>query len=170
MTNVSTNPGIWAHPYGASATGLPFFPGQVRVDELESGSINHVIGIAIVDAENWDKFSWPANRSDGWNPLGLPNRIQEGQRFRIDPRIDIDRLSLNPIAAMVAKAGQKYGFVVWDKAGSLSLRFENPKSLTLVAQPDPYGALFNGVPNYAILNGIPWSAIEFLPINYGSPG
>jgi hypothetical protein len=170
MTNVSANPGIWAKPYGASATGLPFSPGQVTVDELRSGVINHVIGIALVDAENWDKWSWPADRSDGWNPAGAPNRIYEGQRFRIDPTINIDALGLGPIATMVAKAGQKYGFVVWDKAGSISLRFENPKSLTLAGQTDPYVALFNGVPNYALLYGIPWDKLRFLPVDYGEPG
>jgi len=167
MTNVSGNPGIWAATYGAAATGLPFAPGQVTVDELQSGVINHVIGIAVVDAEHWDKWSWPANRSDGWNPTGIANRIREGQRFRIDPTLDIDTLSIGPIAKMVAKAGQKYGFVVWDKAGSISLRFENPKSLTLVGQPDPYVTLFGGVPNYAILDGIPWDRLQFLPVDYG---
>jgi hypothetical protein len=170
MTNVSANPGIWAKPYGASATGLPFSPGQVTVDELRSGVINHVIGIALVDAENWDKWSWPADRSDGWNPAGAPNRIYEGQRFRIDPTINIDALNLGTVATMVAKAGQKYGFVVWDKAGSISLRFENPKSLTLTGQPDPYVALFNGVPNYALLYGIPWDKLQFFPVDYGEPG
>jgi hypothetical protein len=170
MTNVSANPGIWPAPYGASATGLPFAPGQVTVDELRSGVINHVIGIALVDAENWDKWSWPADRSDGWNPSGAPNRIFEGQRLRIDPTVNIDALNLGPIATMVAKAGQKYGFVVWDKAGSISLRFENPKSLTQAGQPDPYVALFNGVPNYALLYGIPWDKLQFLPVNYGEPG
>jgi hypothetical protein len=167
ITNVSGNPGIWTAPYGAAATGLPFAAGQVTVDELKSGTINHAIGIALVDTEHWDKWSWPANRSDGWNPNGLPNRIREGQRFRIDPTVNIDALNISPVAKVVAKAGQRYGFVVWDKAGSISLRFENPKSLTLVGQPDPYIALFNGVPNYAILDGIPWDRLQFLPINYG---
>ncbi|HEX4637620.1 MAG TPA: hypothetical protein VH189_15660 [Rhizomicrobium sp.] len=170
MANVAGNPGIWTKPYGAAATGLPFAPGQITVDELQSGTINHAIGIAIVDAENWDKWSWPANRSDGWNPTGLPNRIKEGQRFRIDPTINIDALNLSSVARMVAKAGQKYGFVVWDKAGSISLRFENPKSLTQVGQVDPYPVLFLGLPNYAVLNGIPWDKLQFLPADYGNPG
>jgi hypothetical protein len=170
MTNVSSNPGIWTKPYGAAATGLPFAPGQITADELRSGVINHVIGIAIVDAENWDKWSWPANRSDGWNSANVPNRIWEGQRFRIDPTVNIDALNLSRVGKMVAIAGQKYGFVVWDKAGSISLRFENPKSLTLVGQADPYPDLFGGMPNYAVLNGVPWDKLQFLPVNYGNPG
>jgi hypothetical protein len=169
MINVSSNPGIWDTRYGAAATGLPFAPGQVTVDELQSGEIRHAIGIALVDTEHWDKWSWPANRSDGWNSPPFPNRIYEGQRFRIDPTVNIDALNIGPVAKMVAKAGQKYGFVVWDKAGAISLRFENPKSLTLVGQTDPYAALFNGVPSYAILDGIPWNRLQFLPVNYGKP-
>jgi len=166
MTNVSSNPGIWTKPYGAAATGLPFAPGQVTPDELRSGVINHAIGIAVVDAEHWDKWSWPANRSDGWNPDAVPNRIREGQRFRIDPTVNIDALNLTSVAKMVAKAGQRYGFVVWDKAGSISLRFQNPKSFTQVGQSDPYVTLFNGVPNYALLDGIPWDKMQFLPVDY----
>ena len=170
MTNVSSNPGIWTKPYGAAATGLPFSPGQITADDLRNGAINHVIGIAVVDAEHWDKWSWPANRSDGWNPDNVPNRIREGQRFRIDPSVNVDTLNLTAVGRMVAIAGQKYGFVVWDKAGSISVRFENPKSFTLVGQPDPYQSLFNGVPNYALLNGIPWDKLQFLPVDYGNPG
>lgn len=169
MTGVSSNPGIWTKPYGAAATGLPFAPGQITADDIKNGVINHVIGIALVDVENWDKWSWPANRSDGWNPNNLPNRIREGQRFRIDPSVNIDALNLTSIARMVAKAGQTYGFVVWDKAGSISVRFENPKSFTQVGQPDPYVTQFNGVPNYALLDGIPWNKLQFLPVDYGNP-
>jgi len=29
---------------------------------------------------------------------------------------------------MIAKAAQKYGFVVWDEAGAITLRAENPKT------------------------------------------
>ena len=51
MPEVSKNPGIWAPRYGVAATGLPFAPGQVTLQELNSGVIRHVIGIALVDAE-----------------------------------------------------------------------------------------------------------------------
>lgn len=169
MQNVAENAGIWAARYGTAATGLPFSPGQITVDELRSGAIHHVIGIALVDAERAAIFSWPANRSDGYNPKNAPNRIPEGLRFRLDPNVDVDALKINPIAKIIAKAAQTYGFVVWDKAGAISLRFENPKAAVLLGQQNPYPALWNGTPSYKILAGIPWERLQFLPSDYGKP-
>jgi hypothetical protein len=169
MANVSKNDGIWPRRYGVAATGLAFAPGQITVQELRNGAIHHVMGIALVDAERSAVFSWPANRSDGYNPKHMPNRIPEGLRFRLDPRVNIDTLNLTPVGRIVARAAQIYGFVVWDKAGSISLRFENPKVYTVAGQPNPYPAIFHGVPRYAVLRGIPWDRLQFLPMDYGKP-
>jgi hypothetical protein len=73
------------------------------------------------------------------------------------------------VARTIARAAQKYGFVVWDKAGAISLRVQNPKSYTALGQADPYAALFNGTPNYALLDGFPWDRLQFLPKDYGKP-
>lgn len=169
LAGVSRSNGIWPQRYGVAATGLPFAPGQITAKELKDGSIRHVIGIALVDAEKSSIFSWPANRSDGYNPQNAPNRIPEGIRFRLDPTINVDTLNISPVAKTIAKAAQTYGFVVWDKAGSISLRFENPLAYTLVGQSDPYPAILNGAPTYAVLKGIPWDRLQFLPMNYGKP-
>jgi hypothetical protein len=59
---------------------------------LQRGEIKHVLGIALVDAEKWSIYSYPANRSDGYNPTDAPNRIPEGLRFRLDPTVDVDAL------------------------------------------------------------------------------
>jgi hypothetical protein len=167
MDGVSSNPGIWPRRYGVTATGLPFAPGQITVRELNSGAIHHVMGIALVDTERSALFSWPANRSDGYNPKNEPNRIPEGLRLRLDPSVNIDALKLHPVAKIIAKAAQTYGFVVWDKAGAISLRFENPKVYVIAGKPNPYTAIFNGTPAYAVLNGIPWDRLQFLPMDYG---
>ena len=169
MSGVSRNKGIWPQRYGVAATGLPFAAGQVTVQELKSGAIHHVIGIALVDAEKSSIFSWPANRSDGWNPQNVANRIPEGLRFRLDPTVNVDALNISPVAKIVAKAAQTYGFIVWDKAGSISLRFQNPLDFTLTGQPDPYPAILDGAAPYAVLNGIPWDRLQFLPVDYGKP-
>ena len=106
---------------------ITFMGGQIAVDELRHGVINNVIGIALVETEHSNIYSWPANRSDGYNPLHLPNRIPEGLRFRLDPSVDVGTLQIHPIAKIVAKAAQTYGFVVWDRAGAVRSRAENPK-------------------------------------------
>jgi hypothetical protein len=162
MPNVSSSSGIWRHPYGAAGTGLPFFAGQIQIQELQRGEINHVMGIALVRGLK-GRFSWPANRSDGRAATGIP----EGMRLRLDPSIDVDSLKLHPIARAIAKAAQTYGFVVWDMAGSVSLRAENPKPYTLQGKPNPYVKLFNGTPTYAVMNGFPWDRMQFMPENYG---
>lgn len=169
MRNVSRNPGIWQKPYGTTATGLPFLGGQITAEELQRGEIGHALGIALVDTEKWQIYSYPANRSDGYNPKNAPNRIPEGLRFRLDPTVNVDGLKMHPVGKMIAKAAQRYGFVVWDKAGGISLRAQNPKSYTKAGKPDPYPALFKGTPAYAILNGFPWERLQFLPMDFGKP-
>lgn len=167
MTNVSKGDGLWAYPYGTSATGLPFLGGQITAAELQAGEINHAIGIALVEPKAYPALSWPANRTDGFYTGA--NAIAEGQRFFLDKSVNVDALNIHPVAKTIARAAQKYGFVVWDKAGALSLRAENPKSYTSLGKADPYPALFNGTQQYAILDGFPWDKLRFLPMDYGKP-
>jgi hypothetical protein len=169
LQHASKSDGIFPSGYGTTATGLPFLGGQVTAEELKRGEIRHAIGISLVDVERFGILSWPANRSDGYNPNNAPNRIAEGQRFRLDPTVDVDALSMHPVGKVIAKAAQKYGFVVWDKAGSISLRAQNPKSYTALGNADPYPALFNGTADNALLDGFPWNRLQFLPMNYGKP-
>lgn len=169
MQNASKNNGVFPGHYGTTATSLPFLGGQITAAELQAGEIRHAIGISLVEVEHYTKFSWPANRSDGFNPKNLPNRIPEGIRFRLDPTIDVDSLQMSRAGKIIAKAAQKYGFVLWDKAGAISIRMQNSLSYTVLGQPDPYPSLFEGKPNYAVLDGFPWDRLQFLPMDYGKP-
>lgn len=168
MKNVSSSSGLWPHPYGTTATGLPFVGGQITAEELKRGEIRHVIGIALVDLETATIFSWPASRSDGTNPNKASNRIPAGTRFRLNPSINVDALKISPVAKIIAKAAQRYGFVVWDKAGALSLRAQNADAYTALGNSDPYPALYQGKPAYAVLDGFPWEELQFLPKDYGN--
>jgi hypothetical protein len=152
--------------YGTTATSLPFIGGQITAAELSAGVINHAMGISLVDAEKRTIFSWPAQRSDGVNPYNVRNRIPEGSRFRLDPAVNVDALPMTRAGKIIAKAAQKYGFIVWDRAGAISLRAQNTLSYTQVGQPNPYPALFNNTPSYSVLNGFPWHRLQFLPMNY----
>ncbi len=169
LERASKSDGIFPNKFGTTATSLPFIGGQITVAEMKSLQIDHVMGISLVDIEHFTSISWPATRSDGWNPDKSPNRIPEGLRFRLDPKVDVEALKMHPVGKAIARAAQKYGFVIWDKAGAISLRAENPKSYTLAGEPDPYPAIFNNTPSYAILNGMPWEKMQFLPMNYGKP-
>ncbi len=169
LQNASKSDGVFAGHYGTTATSLPFIGGQITAEELQRGEIRHAIGISLVDAEHFNIKSWPAHRSDGYNPKKLPNRIPEGLRFRLNPELDVDALKLHPVATTIAKAAQKYGFVIWDKAGAISLRAENPKSYAARGKIDPYPALFKGKSSAAVLDGFPWDQLQFMPMDYGKP-
>lgn len=169
MEHASRSDGVFPQHYGTTATSLPFIGGQITAEELQRGEIRHAIGISLVDAEHHAVKSWPAHRSDGYNPQRAANRIPEGLRLRLDPAVDVASLKLHPVAATIARAAQKYGFVVWDKAGAISMRLQNPKSWTARGLPDPYPALFHGRAKSAVMDGFPWDRLQFLPIDFGKP-
>ena len=164
IDHVSQSSGIFPGSYGTTATGLPFMGGQISIADLQSGTINHALGIAFVETRS-NTVSWPAQRTDAvTNDTTAP---AEGQRFRLDPTLNIDALNLNPVAKMVAVAAQKYGLVVWDKAGAVSIRAESPKSLTTQGKADPYPTIFGNNANWNALDNIPWNRLQALPYNYG---
>ncbi len=169
INDTAANIGIFANPYGTTATGIPFIGGEISAEELARGEINHAMGISVVDAAIWYEFSWPATRSDGYNPNNDPDRIPEGIRFRLDPSINVDTLGLPPAGRAIARAAQVYGFVVWDKAGSVSMRMYNPKSYVLAGRTDPYPALFSGMASWDVLKNFPWDKVQFMPNDYGKP-
>ena len=169
MTQVSRNDGIFPGHYGTTATSLPFIGGQITPEELRRGEIRHVIGLSLVEVEHFNIRSWPANRSDGWNPDKRPHRIPEGMRLRLDPAVDVESLPMGRAGKIIARAAQKYGFVVWDKSGAIALRAQNAYTYISQGQPDPYPALFEGKPDYAVLQGFPWDKLQFLPMNYRAP-
>jgi len=167
MQNAKSNVGVFPNRYGTTATSLPFLGGQITAEELQRGEIRHAIGFSLVEAEHFTNFSWPASRSDGWNPYKVANRIPEGMRFRLDPRVNVDALPMTRTGKIIAKAAQKYGFIVWDKSGALAIRAQNVVSYTAVGKPNPYPTLFEGKQNYEVLNGFPWDKLQFLPMHYG---
>lgn len=169
ITQASKSTGLNLLNYGTTATGLPFLGGQITAEELARGEIKHAIGISLVDLEAYWIYSYPALRSDGYNPDKVANRIAEGRRFRLDPTVNVDSLAMTKAGKTIAKAAQKYGFVVWDKAGSISIRAQNALSYKQLGKADPYPALYEYKTTSTVLNGFPWDKLQFLPMNYGKP-
>jgi hypothetical protein len=162
MDSVSSNPGYFTHAgatdnWGATATGLPLLGGLVTFADLQRGYINHALAMALVETQRAD-WTWPAQRTDG-NVFsqGIQTPIPEGMRFRLDPRLDIAKLNLPPIDAMLARAAQKYGIVVRDKAGAVVLYGQDP-----VGKANPWPAAFdNQYPNN-VLALFPWGHLQAL--------
>jgi hypothetical protein len=152
MTGVSTNPGYFDSPYGATATSLPLLGGLITIEELKRGEIDHAIAVAIPNTAA-ATYTWPAQRGDG--TTAGAGGIPEGTRFRIDPDLDLSKLHLSRTGLVIARAAQKYGIVVRDTSGCVAFYAEDP-----VASWNIYPWLFDwAYPNDA-LSEFPWSSLQ----------
>lgn len=192
---VSTSDGIFPSDTGGTATSLPLLGGIPRIEELQAGQINHVMGLDLGNVASGDLasnvipantpgatwgVSWPATRSDGQSTYNLA--IPEGLRFRLNPSLNVNTLDLTPLARAIAVAAQKYGFVVDDSGPQpgAGIRVGDPTTYTTAGLPNPYTSgpgvsgvgnkgLFDGVTQGLIMQNFPWNQLEALPFNYGEP-
>ena len=152
MTDVSGSPGYFDNPsdWGGSGTSLSLLGGLMMIDELKTGHIGHALAMAIPSAAR--NFVYPAQRSDGHD--ASPAAIPEGTRFRLSPKLNVAALHLPPITAMIARAAQRYGMIVRDQSGSVSLYAQDPTT----TGSNPYvghGGLFNDQPGWDLLKSSP---------------
>ena len=173
IEHYSKNPGIFANPLGATATGLPLGAFTIRISELQRGYIDHAINLVTVRTRA-GCFSWPATRDDGNTPgSDIPC---EGQRFRLDPSFDVNTL-YSPAARIIARAMQQYGLILTDKGGAVVTYAEDPRPyLAAHGGTDPYQPLMDpenrfppGTAKYLILGQIPIGQLQALPLSYGRP-
>ena len=165
IQSISSNPGAFASGTGATASGLPLLAGLIKLQDLQSGSIDHAIDVAVPAARE-STFSWPAQRTDGYQSFA--DDPAEGERFRFPASLDLDSLGLTPGELMIARAIQQYGMIVSDQSGAMSFQAEDPRPYESGGTSDPYQAYFSG-PQYSWLAGIPWQDLEAVAWNYGQP-
>lgn len=164
MSSASTSYGAFPFPYGGTASGISLLAGLITAEDLASGTIAHALAVGV-DNVAQGVYSWPANRCDGKSTLS--DAIPEGQRLRLDPAVDVDSLHLSPLGTMVARALQIYGCIVRDRTlGSVS--FYAQRLPRAAGQPDPYAKYYGGRAKYEQLDGIPWTELVALPIDYGA--
>lgn len=113
--------GSGAHVAGPSHSGgeFSYLAGLITPKDVSSGVIDHALRVAL--PTNSPAFVDPATRSDGTNPIGVP----EGTRIRLNPGLDLAPYHLTPFQAMVAKALQTYGAFDADNADSFALYAES---------------------------------------------
>jgi hypothetical protein len=99
----------------------------VRFDEVQEGSIDHVLKIAI-GPEAADRAVFPMTGSDGDYLGDDPAVPPQGLRLRINPSIDLEELRLHPEALVIAKALQTYGMYIGDSGGVTALKLEDTVS------------------------------------------
>jgi hypothetical protein len=167
IDHVSTSAGYFLNGFGASASGLAVAGGAITIADVKSGSINHALELQITAPAMWNKISWPAQRSDGSNASA--GAIPEGTRLRLNPTINVDSLPLTPIAKMIAKAAQTYGFIVTDMAGAVSVVAESGVPYAGTTGVNPWTALLGSTPSYKIMQNFPWGSLQAMPQDYGKP-
>ncbi len=164
ITNVSTNPGYYTNPpqWGASATSLPMLGGLIRPTELAAGHIDHALALAIPHARA-QYFTSPAQRTDGntYSSTAIP----EGQRFRLDPNLNLNSIPMAPLVKMIAQAAQKYGIIIRDQAGAVTFYAEDTDA---EGQPNPYygpNGYFQNQYINNLLKNFPWTHLQALQNN-----
>ncbi len=170
MTGVQRSPGYYHHAvspdglteqpwWGATATGLPLVGGLITLRDLRGSRIDHALAIGLPEVES-GLHAFPAQRSDGKSTV--PTSIPEGARFRLDPELRVASLGLPPALRKIAEAAQRYGLIVRDGAGSVALYAEDP---TQLGPPDPYPAIFSGIPPYKLAALFPWGRLQLLKMH-----
>jgi hypothetical protein len=157
-----TGEGVLPEPLGVSAAGLSVLAGQIHLEELQEGTIDHALEVTLPDTAAAG-FVWPANRTDGTSDDAYS--IPEGTRFRLKPSLNLSSLNLNPAALEIATAIQRYGMIVADTAGAVTLEAQDPTPLMRASQPNPYEKLLSGGP-YEVLNAVPWTDLEVVSPSY----
>jgi hypothetical protein len=109
LTSNALRPDTWT---SADAAGLPMIPGLARLDEVNSGHIDHALRITVPDTQN--AFIHPATHAAStstnpdWPPMGL--------RLRLKASYDISRFTGQ--SRVIAQALKTYGMIVADNSGS----------------------------------------------------
>lgn len=171
MRNVSSSPGYYTKDswsgltaqqgwnWGSTATSLPVVAGTIMIDELRRGRIDHALA-AVLPNSCTTTFAWPAQRTDGTQAGG--SCIPEGAHLRIDPSLDLTKLTLPPITRMLAVAAQRYGIIVRDKSlRAVGFFAEDPTP----TGSDPYhgpGGFYGNVGPWKFLPPFPWANLQLL--------
>ena len=95
------------HWTSADAAGLPIFPGLLRWDEVQSGSIDHAIRFTVACTNQ--HHVWPARHDAGSDDRRCPPM---GARFRLKARFDASGYSHD--ARVIIEAMKRYGMIVAD--------------------------------------------------------
>ncbi len=89
------------------AAGLPIYPGLVRWDEVEAGSIDHAIRFTIACTRA--RYLWPARHHAATGGKTCPPM---GARFRLRAGFDIS--GFGPEAQVILTAMKEYGLILAD--------------------------------------------------------
>ena len=152
--------GAFPHPYGASASGLATVGTAITAREGRDGAIGHAmsLGLRSIAAEGFRPLREPANRTDGKDRT--PAAVPMGTRLRLDPTVDVAALHLTPLGAAIARAAQRFGFIVTESSGVVAVGAESAEEEKARTGTDPWAEVLAGKADYSQLDGFPWDKVS----------
>lgn len=147
--------------WGASASSLSIAGGLIRFGDLKAGRIEHAVAISLPEIRA-GVYASPARRTDGnsKDPLSLP----EGAHLRLDPKLDLAKRKMPWMTRMIARAAQRYGIVVRDRAGDITFYGQDP----VTTGGEPYegknGYFHDQYPS-ELLSTFPWRHLQVLKMD-----
>jgi hypothetical protein len=96
----------------ADAAGLPIFAGLLRLDEVQSGLVDHAVRVTASQTDR--SYLWPARHQAGAS--NNPNLPPMGARFRMKAGFDIAGFRAD--TRVVLQAFKRYGMIVADNGSN----------------------------------------------------
>ena len=159
MLGVSTSSGIYPDKMGGTATSVPLVAGLLTLDELERGEINHALALAVPNPRRGHCVA-PIHREDGTSDD--PDALPQGARLRLPASLDVEALNVPEATKVIARAAQRYGMILRDKSGSISLYGEDPRPS---GRYDVYERFFGGLQPDEIMERFPWDQLQVLQMD-----
>ncbi|MDX6665215.1 MAG: hypothetical protein QOG68_1421 [Solirubrobacteraceae bacterium] len=155
IRNASTSQGIFSGGTGTAASGLALLGGMIRPGEFGSWTINHALRMGMPEVTA-GVIRAPANRTDG---RVVGGGLPMGTRFQLDPSVNVWALNVPNQVKIIAYAAQRYGMIVGDTSGAVSLYGEDPLTMPL----DPWSVLFSALSPGYLMRQFPWDKLRALP-------
>jgi hypothetical protein len=95
--------------------------------------------------------------------------LPEGAHLRLEPGLNLAALHLPPFTLMLARAAQRYGIFVRDRASDIAFYGQDP----IPTGTEPYTGskgFFEGKSSAQLLASFPWSHLQVLKMELHSAG
>jgi hypothetical protein len=139
--------------------GYPCGLHGVRWDEVQAGSIAHVLKVALATTAPFHVYPGAGHTSTG------TGTIPQGAILRIKPSVDLPGRNLNAAALTIARSMQSYGVVVGDQGGvPMSLKLEG---LETEGRPERWSQL--GLAQTSFAGKIAFDDFEVIQLGYHRP-
>src|SRR5262249_41688490 len=155
---------------------IPLMALMITIGDLKQQAVNHAVGLGIPITINRNRFSYPAQRTDGANEGA--KFVAEGAIFRFPANIDLnaypatqwDGVGVKGLWRLFAEATRDYGMVIYDQS-SVAVSLGEQPSPQYAQNPyiyDPIVSQIGITPEmacYHMVPDYPWDKLQLLPLN-----